>query len=166
MANEYLNPQEELEEQQQELLMNENDILQGLLELGKSKEQGVGFRKIQIKREGKLVLEFRIRPVSEDESQECWRLATKYASRRNLNEPRKAIETNTALYRSHVIYTATIAEDRAKVWDNKQAMAAFQLFQGVEMVDKVLFAGEKARIIDIIDEISGFDEDINNEIKN
>ena len=155
---------DEQEQRTEETLMNEDDILQGLLDLGKSKEQTDSYRKIQIKRDGKLYIEFRIRPISEDESQECWRTATKYAPRRP-NEPKKAIETNASLFRSHVIYTATIAEDKAKTWDNKQAMAAFNIFQGVEMIDRVIHAGEKARIIDVIDEISGFDSDLEAEVK-
>jgi len=155
---------DQTEEQTEEILMSEDDILHGLLELGKSKEQSDSYRKIQIKRDKKLYIEFRIRPISEDESQECWRMATKYASRKP-NEPKKAIETNASLFRSYIVYTATIPEDKPKTWDNKQVMAAFNIFQGVEMIDKVLHAGEKARIIDIIDEISGFDSDLEAEVK-
>jgi hypothetical protein len=153
------------EEIKEEILMSEDDLLHGLLELGKSKEQTDSFRKIQIKRDGKLYIEFRVRPISEDESQDCWRTATKYAHR-NKNEPRRAIETNTSLFRSYVIYRATVEEDRAKIWDNKQAMAAFKIFQGVEMIDRILLAGEKARIIETIDEISGFDNELEDEGKN
>ena len=105
------------------------------------------------------MLEFRIRPISEDESQECWRKATKFAPYKP-GQPKKAIETNTSLFRSHLIYTATVEDDRAKTWDNRQAQAAFQIFQGVDMIDRVLLAGEKSRVIDVIDEISGFDDEL------
>ena len=163
--NDYINPEEEREQQKEEILLNENQLLDGLLQLGKIKMQDESARKIQIKRGGVLLLEFRIRPVSEDESQDCWKRATKYAPYKP-GQPRKAIETNTSLFRSHLIYTATVDEDRAKVWDNRQAQTAMQIFQGVDMIDRVLLAGEKSRVIDIIDEISGFDDDLNEQVKN
>lgn len=165
MANEYINPYDEQEERQQEILMNENQLLTGLLELAKDKDVNAGARKVQIKRNGVIKLEFRVRPISEDESQECWHKATKFTPYKK-NEPRKALDTNTTLFRSHLIYKATVDEDRAKTWDNRQLQEALQVFQGVDVIDRVLLAGEKARVIDIIDEISGFDDDLNEETKN
>jgi len=153
----YVNPDDERQEQIQEILLNENELLNGLLELGKEKDRNAGSRKIQIKRDGVVKLEFRVRPISEDESQNCWRKATKYTPFKK-GEPRKALETDNALFRSYIIYTATLDEDRMKTWDNKNAMAAFQVFNSVEMIDRILLAGEKAHVIDIIDDISGFGE--------
>lgn len=163
--SDYVHPDDEREEKQQEMLLNENQLLSGLLELGKEKDENAGWRKIQIKRGGVVKLEFRVRPISEDESQECWRKATKFAPYKS-GQPKKAIETNTALFRSHLIYRATIEEDRQKTWDNKQAQTAFKVFQGVDMIDMVLLAGEKSRVIDVIDEISGFDDELNEDAKN
>ena len=148
---------------QDEILMNEKNILSGMLEAGKATDNGENYRKIQIKRQGKLLFEFRIRPITEDENQTCWRRATKYAQTKP-GQPKVAIETNNAKYRSYVIYTATVDEDRAKVWDNKAAKDAFNILDSVEMIDKVLLAGEKSRILDIIDEISGFDEEATEEL--
>ena len=144
---------------QEEILMTEGDILAGLLELGKSKSTTENYRKIQIKRDGVLKLEFRIRPISEDEVQFCSRRATRYAPTKP-GQPKKPIETNSTMFRSYVIYTATVDEDRAKVWDNKRAMDALGILHGPEMIDAVLLAGEKSRVLDSIDEISGFDEDM------
>lgn len=141
----------------EEILMNERDILSGLLEADKERDNAQTYRKVQIKRKGKVYFEFRIRPITEDESQKCWRNATKYAPLKP-GQPKKAIETNSALYRSFIVYTATVDEDRAKVWDNRVALEKMGLLRGVEMVDKVLLAGEKSRILDLVDEISGFDD--------
>jgi hypothetical protein len=150
---------------QEEILMTEGDILAGLLELGKTKDETENYRKIQIKRNGVLKIEFRIRPITEDEVQACSRRATKYAPTKP-GQPKKPIETNNALFRSYVIYTATINEDRAKVWENKRAQDALGILQGVDMIDAVLLAGEKSRILDQIDEISGFDDDMDELVKN
>jgi len=143
---------------QEDILKNEKNILAGLLELGKDKDKAENYHKIQIKRNGVTKLEFRIRPISEDELQACLRKANKYANTKR-GQPKKVLETNSTKFRSLTVYTATIDEDREKIWDNKEAMDAFDIFEGWEMVDKVLLAGEKSRILDKIDEISGFDED-------
>ena len=150
---------------QDEILMKENDILAGLLALDKERDDAENYRKIQIKRKGMLHLEFRVRPISEEESQQCFRNATKYAKSKP-GMPRTAIETDSAKNRSYIIYTATIDEDRAKIWDNPKALRAMNLLQGVDMVERVLLAGEKAAIIQIIDEISGFTDEMEELAKN
>ena len=142
---------------QEEILMSEQDILAGLLEAGMGRDNEENYRKIQIKRNGRLLFEFRIRPLTEDESLICWRSATRYAPSK-FGQPKVAIETNQSKYRAYLIYTATVNEDRAKTWDNKKAQEGVGVFQGVDMIEKVLLAGEKTRILDQIDEISGADE--------
>ena len=143
----------------EEILMNENDLLAGLLDLGRSKDESANYHKIQIKRGGVLKLEFRIRPITEDETQVCLRRANRYAPSKP-GQPKKVLETNNAKFRSLLIYTATVDEDRAKVWDNRNALEGLGLYEGWEMVDRVLLAGEKSRVLDKIDEISGFDDDM------
>jgi hypothetical protein len=149
----------------EQLLMNENDILSGLLRASKGKDDTDNYRKIQIKRNGELLFEFRIRPLSEDENQSCWRRATKYAPTKP-GQPRVAVDTDISKYRSSIIYAATVNEDRAKVWDNKRAQDSLGVLQGVDMVDKVLLAGEKSRVFDLIDEISASEDDTEELVKN
>ncbi|MCL2087670.1 MAG: hypothetical protein FWH05_08785 [Oscillospiraceae bacterium] len=142
----------------EEVLMNEADILEGLLKAAGGFDDADNYQKIQIKRKGKLMFEFRVRPVTEEESIVCMRRSTPSAKGRKIKP-----ETNWAKYRSYLIYTATVDEDRAKVWDNKAAHEKLGILQGVDMVDKVLFAGEKSRVIEIIDEISdngAYDEEV------
>ena len=141
--------------EQEEILMKESDIHAGLLSMGKENTTQGFCKKIQIKRDGFLKLEFRVRPISEVESQQCHKNATKYAKTKP-GQPRIPLETNTALFRSYLIYTATIDEDRAKTWDNRKAMDAMNILHGVDMIDHVLLAGEKARVLEQIDEISGY----------
>ena len=144
---------------QDDVLANEDAILAGLLDLGKSRDEESSYRKIQIKRNGMVKLEFRIRPLNEDETQTCLKNATKYKPSKP-GEPKVVIETNRSLFRSYLVYSATVDADRAKVWDNKKAMDALGVMQGVEMVEKILLAGEKDRVLDIVDEISGYDSDM------
>lgn len=150
---------------QEEILMNEQDILRGLIEAGTEKDNESTYRKIQIKRGGVLKFEFRIRPISEEESLACHDHATKFAPRKK-GQPKREIETNSAKFRSWLIYTATVDEDRKKTWDNKQAQEALDVLQGVDMIDAVLLSGEKDRVIDVINEISGYDDNIEETAKN
>jgi molybdopterin/thiamine biosynthesis adenylyltransferase len=143
---------------QEEILMSESDILAGLLELGRSKDEKSNYHNIQIKREGKVKLEFRIRPITEDEVQSCLRKATKYAKAKS-GQPKVAIETDSAIFRSIMIYNATVDEDRAKTWDNRQAQEALGVLRGIDMIDRVLLAGEKSRVVDAIEEISAYNDE-------
>jgi len=150
---------------QEEILMSEQDILRGLIEAGTEKDDESTYRKIQVKRGGVLKFEFRIRPLSEEESLACHDHATKFAPRKK-GQPKREIETNSAKFRSWLIYTATVDEDRAKTWDNRKAQEALNILQGVDMIDAVLLSGEKDRIIDVINEISGYGDDMDETAKN
>lgn len=153
------------EASKEDVLMNENELLRGLIEAGNEKDGAGAYEKIQIRRAGKLKFEFRIRPISEEESIACHDHATKFAPRKR-GQPKREIETNTAKFRSWLIYTATVDEDRAKTWDQKQAQEALDVLCGVDMIDAVLLSGEKDRIIDRINEISGYGDDMEETAKN
>lgn len=142
----------------EEILMNESDILRGLIEAGREKENESSYEKIQIKRGGVLKFEFRIRPLSDDEANSCLDRATKFAPRKR-GQPKRKIETDYAKFNSWLIYTATVDEDRKKTWDNKQAQEALDVLYGVDMIDAVLLAGEKSAVIDRINDISGYGDD-------
>lgn len=150
---------------QEEVLMNEDELLRGLIEAGTEKEKESAYKRIQIKRGGVLKFEFRIRPISEEESLACHDHATKFAPRKR-GQPKREIETNLAKFRSWLIYTATVDEDRAKTWDNKKAQEALNVLTGVDMIDMVLLSGEKDRVIDEINEISGYSDDVEETAKN
>jgi len=150
---------------QEEVLMNEDELLRGLIEAGTEKEKESAYKRIQIKRGGVLKFEFRIRPISEEESLACHDHATKFAPRKR-GQPKREIETNLAKFRSWLIYTATVDEDRAKTWDNKKAQEALNVLTGVDMIDMVLLSGEKDRVIDEINEISGYGDDVEETAKN
>ena len=145
--------------------MRESELLKGLIEAGTGKDSKDSYERIQIRRKGKLFFEFRIRPISEEESVECREKATKFAPRKR-GQPKREIETNAAKFRSWLIYTATVDEDRAKTWDSKEAQDALNVLTGVDMIEAVLLAGEKDQVIDRINEISGYGEEALETAKN
>lgn len=150
---------------QEDILMDENAILQGMIEAGREREDSSTWETIEVRRAGKLYFRFRIRPITEEESVNCHKQATKYAPRKR-GQPVREIETNGAKFRSWVIYSATVDEDRKKVWDNKKVMDHYGVLQGVDLIDICLLPGEKDRIIDRINDISGYGDDLEDTAKN
>ncbi len=141
----------------EELLDNETDILRGLLDAAANTEEE---RKvIEIARKGKVFFRFRIRPLTEAEYNSCRDKATKYKKNRRLGGIKMPDDTDTARYRSFLIYEATIEEDRKKVWNNKSAWDQLNVISGVQLIDKVLLPGEKEAVIEQIDRLSGYDLD-------
>ena len=121
---------------QQEVLQNEDQLLVGFLEAAEFKENTDFQRKIEIKRNGKLLFSFYIRPLTEEEVQGCRKRATKRRP-----DPRGKqfgmIEIETD-------------------WSNRTLKEKLNVIEDVDVIDKVLMGGEKDYINDVIDEISGY----------
>ena len=147
------------EETQNQIRAFEGDILKGMLSAAKF--QSTEVRTIEIARGGDVLFTFRIRPLSEDEYESCRRKATKYVRNKQLGI-KMPEETNSVLYRSLLILAATVEEDRKKTWENKQLWKALEemdrdILTGADAIDAVLMPGEKARVVDQIDLLSGFE---------
>lgn len=145
------------EEEREELLFNEEAILKAL---GNKNRHEEVTEKIVVKF-GDLVFSFRIRPLSEKEWDRCREKNTKYQKNRRLGM-KMPESTNTVGYHSFLIYTATVEEDRAKLWDNKKfwAAAGNDVLTGTDMVDKLIpLAGKKQEIVERIERLSGYDDE-------
>lgn len=153
------------EEIREELVFNEDEILKALTDKSQHEDR-VEIIEVLF---GKTRFTFRIRPLSEKEWDKCRERNTKYQKNRRLGGMRLPESTNTTGYHSDLIYTATVTEDKAKLWDNKRLWAAVNAVTGTDMVDKLIpYAGKKQAIIDRIEAISGFndDEEYNETVKN
>ena len=139
--------------EREELLNYENDILSGILKAAEYAKDNT--RTIKIRRGGQTLFQFRIHPLSEEEYFQCSKSATKYKHNRRLGI-QIAEETDRDLFRSALIFQATVKEDQDKIWRNSQAWRSLDVIRPEDMISKVLMAGEKDRICDIIDEISGY----------
>ena len=112
-----------------------------------------------------VVLEFRIRPLSEDEYVKIKKRNTNY-KKNKANGLRIAESVDSADYRSELIYEATIEEDRTKIWDRTDAWEKCNVVNGIGLIDVVLKAGEKDAILEKLDEISGFTPSMEDVAKN
>lgn len=141
-----------------DILMNEDELLSGLLQAASFKEDKNNQRKIQIKRNGGPALfEFYVRPISEEELQECRKKCTKKVpDPRGRQFPKIESDIDYVKLRSYKILMATVDKSNGKIWDNNSLKEKLGVLTAIDVIDTVLMGGEKDRICDIIDEISGY----------
>lgn len=152
---------------EEEVLKNEYDLMQGLLEAAGYKEDEDLQKRVEIKRKGKFLFAFTVRPLSEDDIRLARKKATKTKKNpagRNL--PDIEVDVDADALRSWKIYFATVENDRNAIWENSELKKKFNVMQGYEMVNVLLTGGEKSAVIDLIDEISGYDLDLTEYAKN
>ena len=142
-----------------ELEEYEGDIVNALLEASDYRTDNDEYRKVTIVRKDKKLFSFTVRPLNDDEWSKCRRQNLKNRGKRNE-------ELNNSRYSSQVIYTATLEEDRAKLWDNKGVWTKLNVASGVDVINSVLKVGEKVKILEVIQDISGYSDDLDAFIKN
>ena len=158
------------EETTNQLRVSEEDFLQGLIDAACYAEDENQTKVIEIIRPGKnkdekrLMFRFSVKPLSEREYNECKKKPTKYVRNRSLGV-KMPEDTDNVKYRAEIIYRATVQEDRKKLWDNKEAWEALrdkgmQVLNGLDMIEYCLMAGEKDKVIDVIDSISGYGDNL------
>lgn len=133
----------------------ENDILGGLLAAASFKSDEEETHPVEIARNGVVLLKFRIHPLREEDYSRCREKYTKYVRNKQLGI-KFPDTTDTAKYRAALIYEATVAEDQTKVWGNQEAWKRLDVLGPVDLICRVLKAGEKDTVVDLIDSISGF----------
>lgn len=155
---------------QEEILMNEDELINGLLMAANFKSDEGLQRKIQVKRNNKVYFEFFVRPLTEEEILDCRKKVTKRRP-----DPRGRqfgmieIETDYLKLRSHKILMATVDKGNGILWSNQKLKDKLGVLQDTDVIDAVLLGGEKDWIADVIDEISGFgmaDETLEETAKN
>ena len=137
----------------------EIDYISGFLKAAEMIEETT--KTILIKRNGVSLFSFKIHALTEEEMIKARKMATTYMPNpKSKKLPPIEKEIDSALGKSCLIYLATVDEDKKKLWDNKTLKDKLNFIgTGYEMIDKVLLPGEKSNIIDVIDTLSGFDED-------
>lgn len=144
----------------EELAAMEGNIVDALMTAANFRFGDNVQRKITIKRNGKVIFQFTIEPIDEDIWQKCRRQNTRNKGSRNE-------ELDNARFLSQAIYEATIPQDKERLWKNPDVWKKFGVARGVDVVNLVLSPGEKAKIGDVLSEISGYgDSDLDDLIKN
>ena len=139
-----------------ELEKTENDITQALLEAVEyrlNKEQ----RTIVIKRGDRKLFEFKVEGIDEDTWRKCRRQNLKNRGKRNE-------ELDGARFLSQAIYEATVAEDK-HIWNNREIWENFNVTNGADVVNLILFPAEKTRLGEILEELSGYNVDVDDLVR-
>lgn len=147
---------------------NEEDFIRGLI--AATEFASAETQRIEIVREGRLYFAFRIRPLSSQEYEKCKKKHTRYVRNKQLGI-KLPEDTDRVKYQSAVIYEATVEEDRAKLWDNRRVWDAInakkdRIMNGLDVIECTLKAGEKDRILEAIDRLSGYEENLEEVAKN
>jgi hypothetical protein len=145
----------------------EADILAGLFEAVEEAQVAVAvatFPRFQFPLstfDGKPVLDDQGKPVTEPmrvrflkqgdvDIEAATRRATAWVPNRDVPGGPRVEQVNQARMRAWVIYNATVPEDKAKYWDRKELVNKLRCGNGVEVIDKLLDAGEKLQAVNII----------------
>lgn len=142
---------------------DEKNLIAALLEAADYKSaKDENTKSITIKKNGKPLFTFRVRALSQTEIQSASKKATKQLPNpAGPKYPHISGERNTASYHNYLIYSATIEEDRAKIWNNAQIKDKYNILDSADSVDVLLTAGTKSKVVDEILALSGFDgEDV------
>lgn len=147
---------------------NEEDFIKGLIEAAEFASEET--QRIEIVREGRLYFAFNIRPLSSQEYEKCKRKHTKYVRNKQLGM-KLPEDTDRIKYQSEIIYEATVDEDKEKLWDNRNIWNALnakkdRIMNGLDVIEYSLKAGEKDKILEAIDKLSGYESNLEEVAKN
>lgn len=161
MKNDFMDPELTEEEKKDMILENEDDYLEGML--AAAEDVADDTQKIDIIRKGHRYFSFSIHALSDEMLKDIRKKYTKYTKNRRQGI-RVPDELDTPKYRASLIYNSTIEADRNKLWDNPAVKKGLEakgicIINALDVIDSVLLPGEKDRIMDIIDEVNGFNNE-------
>lgn len=165
-----------------ELLTNEDAILEAMFEAGEvDKSPGTQETKVVHVRlkNGKTVY-IRLRGLDEDDEERCRKRARSRTKQEKRGRAALLPDVDSALFRSFLILEATVAfclpieteegtafKDVQTMWSRSDLRARLGVQANVDVIDKVLPAGQKSAVIQVIEELSGYEnESIEAEVKN
>ena len=162
MANkDFMDPELTEEEKRETILANEDDYLEGLLAAADNAANDT--KKIEIIRNERKYFSFSIHSLTDEMLKDIRKKYTKYTKNRRQGI-RVADELDMPKYRASVIYNSTTEEDKAKLWDNPAVKKGLEakgicIINALDVIDAVLLPGEKDRIMEIIDDVNGFNNE-------
>ena len=138
----------------------EYDLVKSLLEAANYKEDVDTMVVADIKRRGELLFSVHLHPISDADARFARRKATTFMPNPDGKRlPPIEKEFNNAKFGNWLIYLATTEEDQRNIWGNPAIMQKFSLAEPYEAVDILLTLGEKRRLLEIVTEISGMDDE-------
>lgn len=137
----------------------EYDLVKALLESA-DKTSEANITEAEIRRNGKFLFSVHIHPLSDTDARVARKKSTTYtANPAGKKYPPIEKDFDIVKFNSWLIYLATTETDQERIWGNHTIMNKYGLALPVESVDVLLTLGEKKRLADLVTEISGMDEE-------
>lgn len=146
------------EKNKEQLLVAEDTILKDVGGVLQAMETITEYDTFSVTRNGKKLFSFRVCGLDDEEMERCRDEATKMVKSKRTGTAVPS-DFNSAKFNSLVVYRATHPEDRKWLWDNKELQQRAKVLTGWRVVDAVLRYGEKEAVIELIEKLSGMDED-------
>lgn len=146
-------------ENKEELLVAEDTILQDVGGVMQAMDTITEYQTYEVIRNGKKLFSFRVCGLDDEEAERCRDQATKMVKNKRLGVTVPG-DFNSAKFNSLLIYNATHPDDKKWLWDNKQLQQKAKTLTGWQVIDSVLKRGEKEAVIELIEKLSGMDEEI------
>lgn len=138
----------------------EEDLLASLLAAAGFKDSEESVTQVEVKRGGKVYFTVHLHPVADDDIRAARKKSTKYGKNPlGAKYPPIEKERDSKKFNSWLIYLATTQEDQRKIWGNPALLEKLELVEPADAVDALLLAGEKDRLVDVITDLSGYNED-------
>lgn len=156
-----------MSEDKKEYLAIEDTALKDIGGVLESMETIVEYDVFAVVRSGKELFSFRVSGIDSEVMERCRNESTKMVKSKRLGGVTVPADFNVAKYHSLLIVAATHPDDKKFLWDNKKLRDKAGVLTPWRLVDKVLKPGEKERVVELIEKLSGFDEEsVTETIKN
>lgn len=138
----------------------ERDLLSSLFAAANFKTDSDNIQEIRIERNGVYFFTLHLHPISDADITFANKKATQYKDHPQGKKYGKIeVGYDKSTFKSWVIYLATTEEDQQKIWGNREFMSRFNLQQPWQSIDQMLTVGDKSKLMDVITDISGLDDD-------
>ena len=138
----------------------ERDLLEALLSAAEFKTDEETITEAEIRRNGVKLFSVHLHPLSDGDVRLARKKATVYMPNpQGKKLPPIEKEFNSTKFNSWLVYLATTEEDQEKIWGRRELMRKYSLELPFESVDVLLTVGEKKKLVDTVLQISGMDDD-------
>lgn len=138
----------------------EYDLVASLLEAADFQNDEDLMKEVEMRRNGKLLFVVHVHPLSDEDVNLARKKATAmYPNPAGRKFPKVSGEFSSKTFNSWLIYLATTPEDQQRIWNNSAVKKKYGLAHPTEVIDKLLMAGEKIDLANLISDISKLNDD-------
>lgn len=143
----------------------ELDLIERLFMAAGYKEAPDSIQPIDITRNGTYLFTLHIHPIGDDDVAKANKEAAIMVKNPNGKHlPKIQAGSDKSKYKSWLIYLATTEADQKQIWGNPVLMQKLGIYQPWESIDKMLTLGDKSKLVEKIAEISGLEDDEEDEM--